>query len=70
MTIYTATDIAKNWKMARSRQSIAGDDDLVGNLSFQTNSSTNKKVHSSSRGVGKIWSVSDARGSLPISTIM
>tara|TARA_B100000287_G_scaffold434635_1_gene499674 strand:+ start:1006 stop:1314 length:309 start_codon:yes stop_codon:yes gene_type:complete len=67
MTIYIPTNDAGDWKMARSRQTIAGVSDNVGNLSFQTNSRNNEKVHSSSRGVER-YGVSVARGSLPVST--
>ena len=43
MTNYTAIKIAKDWNLARSRHTNAGDDDTVGNLSFREEPSKDKK---------------------------
>ena len=43
MTIYNSPNFTEDWKMARRRQTIAGDDETEGNLSFRTNTSKDKK---------------------------
>lgn len=51
MTIYHSHNFAEDWNMVSSRQTVAGDDETKGNLSFRKNTSKDKERISSTRGV-------------------